>query len=137
MDDAGVFIVIAIVKGLFSAVVGSLIGALFLQGAARLVCKFMPPYGSAYGACFWSALAGGFVGVFFGFSLAEVSEGAAIMVPLVIGFFISSGIVGAMLKNPEDVSIGFGKGVLVVFVQTLFVVAIVMIPVLLISAMGG
>ncbi|VGO12017.1 hypothetical protein PDESU_00565 [Pontiella desulfatans] len=137
MDDMGIIMVVAGVKIVFSAVVGSLIGALFLQGASKMVCKFSPPYGTAYGACFWSSIAGGFVGLILGFALAAESEEAAVIVPLVIGFFISSGIVGGMLKNTDSESIGFGKGMGVVLVQTLLVVAVLILPLVLISSLAG
>ena len=99
--------------------IGALVGALFVQLATNWVCKFKPPYGTAYKAFLLTSLASliiaflvGFVGGLIG--IYENQKGRPPLIPLtVINLFVGAVIYGSLIKHPESGSIGFGKACLV------------------------
>jgi hypothetical protein len=85
--------------GLIFSFVESLLRAFFVQLATNFVCHFTPTYRSTYIAC----LIGSFA------HCVMIVIGLDVIPLFVIGFFISSGINGIVIKHPESGSIGFRK----------------------------
>jgi len=96
--------------------IAALIGALLVQLATHWVCKFKPPYGMAYKAIFLAYIASWVVGFFVGFMVAAAGgeiDSATYLLIIIIGFFVTSGLYGIMIKHPESGPIGFSKACLV------------------------
>ena len=137
-------LLMGIVGAVIAAAIFSLIGALFLMLAAKLVAKVKVGYGKAYGL------------TFIVFVLAALSSLVVMMVmgidmmvpdpanqsPLathniagnVIGFLIGAWIYGTKINDNNGAPIGFGKGAAISLVLIAIGIAIGMI---LLSLMGG
>jgi hypothetical protein len=98
-----------IVLIVFSAI-SSLLGAVFVQLATKIVAGFKPPYRTAYVTTFISCCC---VIACFKLSiiLAGVNMGTALILPLLVGLFTSSLLYGKKIRHPETGPIGFGKGI--------------------------
>jgi hypothetical protein len=101
-----------IVLIIFSAI-SSLLGAIFVQLATKIVAGFKPPYGTAYITTFISCCC--VIACFIALPIisAGVNMGTVLILPLLVGFFTSSLLYGKKIRHPETGPIGFGKGMLI------------------------
>jgi len=131
----GIRIIGQLIGMLIGAAIGSLLGAVVLQIATHWACKFRPPYGMAYKACFLVWAPSFVLGYATGFALggAGVRLGWAGIIALeAVGVFFGAAIYGALLKHPDSRrSVGFGKGcvvsLFVLFVRVLILLAAIMV----------
>lgn len=119
---------ILLVSLLIGIPIGILIGAIFLRLAVRIVSGVDLAFGRACGTVVVAFLANFVIGFILGFVMGIAganAQGPALnILSIVINFFVSSGVYGAMVKDPASgQSIGYGKGMLVTLM--LFVFALV------------
>lgn len=137
-------LLIGLVGALIAAAIFSLIGALFLMLAAKIVAKVKLGYGKAYGLTFivflLAAVASIIVMTVMGVDM--MAQDPANQSPLathniagnVIGFLIGAWIYGTKINGENGQPIGFGKGAAISLV--LIIIGIV-IGLILMTLMGG
>ena len=115
----------------------SLIGALFVKLAARIVISEWIPYGDAYKACFMAAIAGALISWIVQCFSPSSGEGMMSNIfALIISFFVSSSIYGNKILHPNTGAIGFAKGILVSLVLYGIAVVLAIIIVMMAVALG-
>jgi len=105
------------------AIIGSFVAAFVLQFAVKFVCKFKPSYWMAYEASFIVIIVCHGI-VDFLLALVVIISGFTVVpmlkvLSVLIGFFVTSGLVGRIIKHPETGQIGFRKGILITLVGVL------------------
>ena len=106
--------------------------AALLRFTVKLVLKFKVPFGRACWIVFVVFIS--ILLVLYFIYLSSFPRALALQIFLAYCFFVGSGIIGAMIKQPNSgQSIGFLKGMLVFLVVTLLVVA----PALVLRFVGG
>jgi|GEM_PF-3541313 len=122
-------VLFALLGAVLGIAIGSLLGAVFLILAARLVTKERVEYGEAYVTTFIASL----INYGIGFAVGLVGSDAATWVVLPINFLVFSTVISKRL------GFGFGPACLVCLVQMLmgFAVAAIIVGALLASGVLG
>jgi len=114
----------------------SLIGALVIQLATKMVAGFKPGYGIAFLTALVAVIAGACVNYGLGMALSTMAFAWAIC--LVVAIAVEAAIIGFMIKNPQGTALGFAKGLLVTVIEiVIMTVLFVGVPLLLLSLLGG
>jgi hypothetical protein len=104
------------------AAIVSLIGALFLQLAARIVVSVKPPYGQAFKATLLATIiviAGEFAAsTFLGWELTGANL-QNILIYFGAAFLIQSFIVGRVIEDDDRYPVGFVRGAIISIIQTI------------------
>jgi len=109
---------------LVQAVVGSLIAAVFLKIAAKIIVKESPTYGTAYICSFLTVIINGFLGLGAGMVSGSMEASDSAINALSLGMIpVSLLIAGGVVSH--YLSVRYVKGVLIVLLQiamTLFII---------------
>jgi hypothetical protein len=115
-------------------IIGSVLGAFFsaflVQFATKAIANFKPTYRTAYFASFTGSLSTNGLGFIIGLAVAasgNVISWVGYGILMIIGFVLSSWILGFLLKHPETGTLGFKTGTLISLIWTGVVFAIVLV----------
>ena len=118
-------------------VIAPLLIGWFLQLATRTVCKFKPSYPMAYKASLLAVVAGQVLSfvlrhliVLLGGELGKPTRNLS----LILSFFVTAAIYGALIKRPGGKAIGFLRALLVTLLVVLMCIGLIAILVLIAMA---
>ena len=117
----------------FGYLIGLTIGAFFLQLATKWVCGIKLSYGAAFGYNFLTTLVSMMIGFVVGFCIGfcgaalrlETLQITAMILPGMATILLCPLLLGSLIRNQEGRSIGYGRGFLVLIVQSLLGIGVV------------
>jgi len=111
-------------------IAGSLIGAFLLQFATKIIAKFKPNYLLAFKTLLIVNIIAFFLGFMIGFLASAfhipLSSSSQILI-LILNFLLTAYLFGILIKDPNNESVGFQKGLLIFLLQVVFVGTLIFI----------